>query len=131
MQEIGKIDIAIYQRVSNKAILTDEVVLTNNRMEHIIERRGLSFYETYRPFFSEIIRDPDYVFSDKRPYSVIASKAFKKDGSIVNIIIRLVVESDNPKFKNSIITAIELGEERFEQFLRNNDPVYKKLDNQV
>ena len=65
MQEIGKIDIAIYQRVSNKAILTDEVVLTNNRMEHIIERRGLSFYETYRPFFSEIIRDPDYVFSDK------------------------------------------------------------------
>ena len=131
MQKIGRIDIAIYQRVSNKAILTDEVVLTNNRMEHIKERRGLSFYETYRPFFSEIIRDPDYVFPDKRPYSVIVSKAFPKDGSIVNIIIRLVVESDNPKFKNSIITAIELGEERFEQFLRNNEPVYKKLDNQV
>ncbi|MBQ7598441.1 MAG: hypothetical protein IJU56_07675 [Clostridia bacterium] len=131
MQKIGRIDIAIYQRVSNKAILTDGVVLTNNRMEHIKERRGLSFYETYRPLFSEIIRDPDYVFPDKRPYSVIVSKAFPKDGSIVNIIIRLVVESDNPKFKNSIITAIELGEERFEQFLRNNEPVYKKLDNQV
>ena len=46
----------------------------------------------------------------------------------MNLVLRLVVEGDDPTFKNSIITAVGENEKRFAQRLRNNDPIYKKVD---
>ena len=37
---IGKIDKDIFQSVVDGKIITDEVIITDNRIEHIIERRG-------------------------------------------------------------------------------------------
>ena len=127
VKRICRIDLEKYQNVTDKAILTDEVILTNNRRDHIKERRGLAFYELYSPLFADILENPDYVFPDKKnPNSAIVSKHFETVGKGVNIVLRLVVESDNQAFKNSIITAIELGEDRYEQFINNNVPVYKQ-----
>ena len=50
-----------------------------------------------------------------------------KDGNkYVNLVLRLVVSTDNPEYKNSIITAVGESMKRFEQRLRNNEPLYKK-----
>ena len=131
VQEICKIDLEKYQAVTDKTVLTDEVVLTNNRRDHIKERRGLIFYEKYKTAFAEILMDPDFIFPDKKnSHSAIAAKHFEQDGRAVNIVVRLVVEGDDPNFKNSIITALELGDDRYQQFIHNNEPVYKKLDNE-
>ena len=79
--------------------------------------------------FSEIIKEPDYIFKDKSyNNTVIASKTFVQGNSTVNLIIRLIIEGENPKYKNSIITAIKENDKRFKQRLRNNVPIYKKLD---
>ena len=66
MEIIGKINISIYQPVTESKILTDKVVLTYNRKEHIIERRGQAFFDKYSPMFADIIADPDYIFKDKK-----------------------------------------------------------------
>lgn len=128
MQEICKIDTSIYSGVTDKHILTDEVILTPNREEHIIERRGQEFYDTYRPYFAEILTSPDYIFPDKSPDTAIVSKTYIENNKTVNVILRLAVEGDNPSYKNSIISAIGEGKDRFEQRLRNNTPIYKRLD---
>ncbi|MCM1363984.1 MAG: hypothetical protein NC122_02585 [Faecalibacterium sp.] len=51
----------------------------------------------------------------------------ENDGSAVNLVIKLAVEGDNPNYKNSIITAIKESDKRFEQRLRNDQPVYIRL----
>ncbi len=130
MQEICKIDLSKFKGITDKKILTDDVVLTSNREKHIIERRGQDFYDKYRPCFAEILTSPDYIFPDKNPDTALVSKTYTCDNKTINIVLRLVVEGDDPRYKNSIISAIGEGNDRFEQRLNNNTPVYKRLDNQ-
>lgn len=125
---LGTIDIDKYKYITNKKILTNEVVITNNRIDHIIQRRGQSFYDEYHKYFDQIIKDPDYIFKDTKEDTAIVSKKFIHKGKVLNIVLRLTVEGDNPAFKNSIITAVGESEKRFTQRLRNNEPIYKKVD---
>ena len=125
VHKIGKIDIDKFKSVTNKKILTDEVVLTDNRIEHIIKRRGQAFYDEYSKYFSNIISAPDYISKDSKDDTAIISKTFMHKGVSVNLVLRLAVEGDNPSYKNSIITAIKESDKRFAQRLRNNIPVFK------
>lgn len=131
VHEVGKIDKEKYKVIATGDILTDEVIITDNQIRHIIERRGEVFYNEYKDRFSEIIADPDYIFKDDRDNTAIVSKSYRTNGKNINVILRLVVEGDNPNYKNSIITAIGENKKRFEQRLRNNNPVYKKVDKRV
>ena len=124
MQNIGKIDISKYQSIAKNKIITDQVILTDNRKKHIIERRGQEFYDKYSSLFA----DPDYIFKDKNENTALAAKTIDIDGFSVNIVLRLVVEGENPNHKNSIITAVCENNKRFSQRLRNTLPVYKRLD---
>lgn len=40
VHSVGKIDVEKYQGITDKRILTNEVIITDNRIEHIIQRRG-------------------------------------------------------------------------------------------
>lgn len=124
MRFIGKIDIELYSRCACSRIITDEVVLTPNRAQHIIERRGQEFYDRYCDLFGVIVSNPDYVFQDSKKNTALVSKMFVENGEAVNIVLRLAVEGDNPEYKNSIISAVKEGDSRFKQRLRNNSPVY-------
>ncbi len=128
MHEIGKIDVEKYKQAVDSEIITDDVIITDNRIEHIIERRGQAFYDEFCEFFSDILKDPDYIFQDSKPNTAIASKAFLHKGKTINIVLRISVEGDNPLYKNSIITAIGENNRRFAQRLRNNKPIYVKVD---
>lgn len=127
MNFVGKLDIEMYKCITEN-ITTDEVIITNERIEHIIERRGQKFYDTYSPMFAEIIVNPDYIFKDKMKNTALVAKTINQNNRSINIVIRLVTENDNPDFKNSIITAMPEGNRRFQQRLRNNTPLYKRVD---
>lgn len=126
---VCKIDIEKYQDAADAHIITNDVILTSNRIQHIIDRRGSDFFDEYNKYFSAIILDPDYIFKDKKN-TALAAKKFNHNGCFINIVLRLSIEGENPDYKNSIITAIKENEKRFAQRLRNNTPIYKKLDNQ-
>lgn len=128
VQYIGKINKDIYQQAVNGKILTDEVIITNNQIQHIVDRRGQAFYDEYKEYFSDIILNPDYIFKDKTDNTAIASKTFVHNNASVNLVVRLIVEGENPGYKNSIITAIKENDKRFKQRLRNNEPIYKRVD---
>ena len=129
VHKLGKIDVEKYKEIASGDILTDEVIITDNRIDHIIKRRGKLFYDDFSGYFSEIVADPDYIFKDEDfVNTAIVSKSYKNKGKTVNLILKLVVEGDNPNYKNSILSAIGEGKSRFEQRLRNHEPVYKKVD---
>lgn len=124
MHIVGKIDKGIYSCIAEE-IVTDEVIITDERVQHIKQRRGQDFYNRYGKCFGEIVENPDYIFSDKENTALVC-KAFINDGKYVNIVLRFVTSTSAPEYKNSIITAIGENEKRFAQRLRNNKPLYKR-----
>ncbi|MGN0684159.1 MAG: hypothetical protein ACI4JY_10830 [Oscillospiraceae bacterium] len=119
------IDLDIYKCVAED-IITDEVILTDERMGHIIYRRGQEFYDMFHRLFGTVLSNPDYIFKYDSTNTVIVCKQFVEHEKTVNIVLRLVVEGDNPKYKNSILTAIGENNRLFEQRLRNNTSIYAK-----
>ena len=122
--KIGKSDREIYKCITED-IRTDEVIITDERIEHIRERRGDEFYARYSSLFDEILRTPDYIFREKREHTALVCKRIVEDEKYVNLVLRIAIETDNPEYKNSIITAIGESEKRFAQRLRNNIVLYK------
>lgn len=126
MKNIGTIDIEKYRSISLH-IRSSRLILTEKARKHIIERRGAAFFEAFSPYFKDIAEDPDYIFEDKaHRNSAVASKTITDMGKHVNLVIRLVVESDEEGYENSIITAIIENDKRYQQRLRNNIPIYKR-----
>lgn len=125
VQTVGRIDIEKYRCITNH-IITDEVIITPERIQHIRERRGADFLEKYEQYFPFILADPDYIFPDDRANTVIVCKVIGEGEDAINLVLRLVVEGDDPTYKNSILTAIRENKKRFAQRLRNNKPLYKK-----
>ena len=121
---VGKINREIYKCITDD-IVTDEVIITDERIQHIIDRRGKEFYEKYGDKFISILQEPDFIFKVKENTALVC-KEFKINNKYVNLVLRLVVSTDNPEYKNSIITAVGESMKRFEQRLRNNEPLYKK-----
>lgn len=124
MHFIGKINKKMYECIATE-IVTDEVIITDERIAHIVQRRGQEFYDSYGSYFAEIVEAPDYIFKDKENTALVC-KEVVRDGKYINVVLRIVVSTDDPSYKNSIITAVGESEKRFKQRLRNNEPLYKK-----
>ena len=59
-------------------------------------------------------------------HTALVCKRIVENEKYINLVLRIVIETDNPEYKNSIITAIGESEKRFAQRLRNNTVLYKK-----
>ena len=125
MQTVGRIDVEKYRCIAEN-ITTDEVVITEERIWHIKERRGEDFLNKYERYFSLILSEPDFIFPDDRRNTAIVCKIIGEGEDAINLVLRLAVEGDNPQFKNSILTAIRENKKLFAQRLRNNIPAYQR-----
>lgn len=125
MQTVGYIDREKFRPIAEN-ITTDEVIMTDERVQHIAARRGAAFLEKYRRYFPLVLSGPDYIFPDDRVNTAIVCKVIGEGKEAVNLVLRLTVEGEDPAYKNSILTAILEGERRFSQRLRNNVPIYQR-----
>lgn len=126
VQYIGKIDKNKFKLISED-ITTDEVVLTDKQVEHIRERHP-NDYERYFKYFKEIIENPDYIIRDEKPNTGFLLKEFIEDDKRFQLILRLHTSKDNPEYKNSIITFLKVSQKKYNQYLRNKEIVWKKVD---
>lgn len=120
---IGKIDKEIYKCVYDN-ILTDEVVLTDERILHIKERHP-NDYEQFIGYLKNTIEYPDYILEANRPYTAFILKSFKTPDENLQVILRLVTPQDNVTLKNSIITMLKISDKKFQKYLRNKKILYK------
>lgn len=123
MYFIGKIDVEKYKCIT-KDIVTDEVIITDERIRHIKERHPNDF-ELYYRCMKEIISAPDYIIEANKPKSALLLKAFCSDGSHFKTVLRLVTSDDDVSFKNSIITFMKINEREWNRLVKNKKILYK------
>ena len=74
MHYVGKLDTALYSCIT-KDISTDEIIITDNQILHILERHP----EAYCDFLSHIqeaLKSPDYILADKHVNTGLIIKKF-------------------------------------------------------
>ena len=122
---VGKIDKEVYKCITED-IVTDEVIITDERIGHIKERHP-NDYEKYCEYLKLIVEEPDYIVETKKPKTALILKEIKESNERqFKTVLRLTTSTDNPGFKNSIITFMKIDEKEWNRLLRNKLILYKK-----
>ena len=124
VQTIGRIDIEIYRCVSCN-IDVDEVIITDERIQHIKDRHP-NDYEQYMQYMAEIIETPDYILESSKPNTAFILKTIENEGEKFELIVRLHTCTDNPEYKNSVITFLRVESKRYQRYLRTKRILYKR-----
>lgn len=122
---IGKIDKNIYKCVTED-IVTDEVIITDERIAHIQERHP-NDYERYYKCLKEIVEYPQYIVETNKPYTALILNEFVEGEEIFKTVMRLTTSHDNPEFKNSIITFMKINDKEWKRILKNKRILYKSV----
>lgn len=123
MYLVGKIDIEICNCIT-KDITTDEVIITDERIQHIKEHHPNN-YEQYYSYMRSIIENPEYIIEANKPNTALILKSFSNGNETFKTVLRLITSSDNSKFKNSIITFMKINEKEWNRLLKNKKILYK------
>lgn len=120
---VGELDINKYKCITEE-IKSNEVIITNERIQHIKDRHP-NDYEKYYGYMHDIISNPDYIIEANKPNTALLLKSFSEGEEQFKTILRLVTSSDNPRYKNSIITFMKINEKEWQRLLRNKKVLYK------
>ena len=126
VHRVGKISREIYKCITED-IVTDEVVITDERIAHI-ERRHPGDYKQYHDYLADIVLNPDYILQDDRPYTAMVLKEFNDSdtGKHFRLALRLRSSEDAENFQNSIITFMKIRDKEYKRLLKNKAVLYKK-----
>lgn len=119
---VGKINREIYSCIT-KDIVTDEVIITENQIEHILARHHDN--EFVLKTIEEVIKNPDYIFEDKHPNTGLLVKRLN-DAEHTQLVLRLCTSGDEAGYKNSVISCWKVSEKRLQNYLRNKKILYSK-----
>lgn len=118
------IDTKIFHCVTTD-ILTDEVIITDERIRHIEERHPGDF-EKIEPFLSDILNYPDYILEDKNPSTCLVLKVIEKNNLRIQAVLRIHTSIDPDEYKNSILSAWIIGAKRWNSYEKNKKVLYKR-----
>ena len=124
MHIVGKIDKKIYSCITDD-IVTDEVIITDVQIQHIMEHHPNDF-ERFSKYFSKIVTEPDYIFRGNKPDTAVILKAICDNGERFQTILRLCTSKEPEGFKNSIITFMKIDEKRWKRYLRTKEILYSR-----
>ncbi len=121
--ELGSINVKLLEREFGK-LLTDETIITNERIAHIKERHPED-YALFKKYAEDIIKNPETIIKDrKNKGTVFMVKQLPSEN--MNVVIRLALSEDEPKLKNSVMTAYRIREKNLIKLEHKNKVLYKK-----
>ena len=120
---VGKIDRDIYKCVTED-IVTDEVIITDERIQHIKDRHPDN-YERFCGYIPEIIANPDYIIEASKANTAVILKEIEYGGEKFKLILRIKVESDPQNYKNSVISFWRIGDATWNKNVKNKKILYK------
>lgn len=123
MHYITRLDIEKYKCISNK-IITDEVIITDERIQHIQEHHPNNF-ERYEKYMCEIIESPDYILEANKPNTGVLLKEIIDNGEKFKVILRVKIESDPVEYRNSVLSFWHIGETTWNKNIKNKKILYK------
>lgn len=124
VHQVGRIDKEIYKCITAD-IVTDEVIITDNQIQHIKERHP-NDYEMFSQYFNQIIKEPDYIIETNKPDTAVILKEIVYNGEKFQTVLRLCTSKEPDGYKNSIITFHKIDEKRWKRYLRTKKILYKR-----
>ena len=118
------LDIEKYSCVSQD-IQTKEVIITEERIQHIRERHPED-YERFCAYIPEIIKNPDYIIGGNGINTAVVLKEIITNGDKFKLILRLRTSNMPSNYKNSIISFWYIGETTWKKTLKNKKVLYKR-----
>lgn len=121
---VTRLDVEKYRCVSG-SITTDEVIITDERIQHIKDHHPNDF-ERYERYLVKIIEEPDYILKSDLPHTAFLLKEIVDADERFQLILRLKVTGDPEGYKNSVITFLKISEKKWKKYLRNKNVLYKR-----
>lgn len=122
-QRLGKIDLPVIEKEFGK-LQTDEIVITNERINHIKQRHPEDF-ALFEQYGKESVSQPDLIIKDiKHAGTVFMIKKLPETN--LNVVVRVVLETDNKKYKNSVMTFYRIREKNLRKLIEKNELLYKR-----
>ena len=103
---------------------TTEVVVTDERIAHIKERHPED-YLLFEQYGRESILSPDILIQDIKNVGTVFDVKKLPDTNL-NVVLRLVLDTDNPDFKNSVMTFYRIREKNLKKLMEKNPVLYIK-----
>ena len=123
IRSLGTIDIKILEKEYGK-IQTDEIIVTNERIHHIKERHPED-YSLFEKYGQESVASPDLIVKDiKNVGTVFMIKKLPETN--LNVVVRVVLETDENGLKNSVMTFYRIREKNLKKLIEKNGILYKK-----
>lgn len=121
---VGRIDKNIYKCITDD-IKTDEVIITDERIQHVKDNHPNDF-ERYCEYMKEIVENPDYIIEANKPKTALILKEFNSGKELFKTVLRLTTSTDNPDYKNSIITFMKIDDKEWRRLIKNKKNLYKR-----
>ncbi|MBS4968582.1 MAG: hypothetical protein KHZ73_06970 [Lachnospiraceae bacterium] len=123
IRSLGKIKKEVIEKEFGK-IQTDEIIVTNEREDHI-KMRHPEDYELFQRFGEETVNDPDFIIRDgKNQGTVFMIK--KLQGTNLNVVVRIALEIDEKGLKNSVMTFYRIRERNLRKMIEKNSSLMGK-----
>lgn len=119
---LGKIDINSLIQTFGK-IQTDEVIVTDERIRHIIERHP-QYYKLFLEYGVFAVTNPDYIIKDGKCDGIIFMIKRLIDTNI-NVVVRVALSTDKKGLKNSVMTSYRLRDRNLKRMMEKNEILYK------
>ena len=75
----------------------------------------------------EIVEHPDYLIeTNKSNTALVLKEIIAVNNKVFKVVVRLNTSTDNPQYKNSIITFMKINEKEWKRLLKNKTILYKR-----
>lgn len=116
--EIGKLNTILFERIGEH-LITDEVVFTYERLNHV-ETKRVQLFNEVKDILPDVLYNPDYIYKDwnNRDNTLVLIKTIDEKLNL-NVVLKIAILNDEKHTKNSIITMIKIGNKTFNKIKRN------------
>ena len=120
---LGKINTRLLEPEFGR-ILTDEIVITDERLDHIRERHpeDFAFFEKYGV---QSVQFPDMIIKDEKHTGTVFMIKKLPDTNL-NVVVRVVLETDSEELKNSVMTFYRIREKNLRKLEEKNKLLYMR-----
>ena len=123
IRNLGKINTDVLEKEFGR-IQTDEIIITNERIKHIKQRHPED-YDLFEKYGEESVTSPDLIIKGiKNAGTVFMVKRLPETN--LNVVVRVVLETDDVKLKNSVMTFYRIREKNLKKLIEKNGLLYKK-----
>lgn len=119
---LGKIELKLLGGVFGE-IQTDEIIITNERIKHILERHKEDC-DLFLKSVVSIVTQPDVVIKDYKNVGTVFMVKRMSTNMNVNVVVRVALSTDKKELKNSVMTFYRLRDKNLKKLMKKNEVLY-------